>query len=917
MVEYSNMIGGLATPKHDGNVHHRGVLTDASSRMNRQRINSFNTKQQYQYTSPESFTTPDCKGFNIDYYLETSGKSSRSPHKRLRRDSSTRTLRSLARYQQNRGNRNQYDTAPYTPSKLSKVMIAEYELDISDIDTPFTMMPTRLSLNKKLPPKPIFRLENSPERRGLLDATDLSSSALQFPILQPKPVAKKSAIEEISLTDSVATESHTQDSAFVGTSSFAYNSDTDSVFEVGTAQIGTAYGASTKLQLLTPPEDKNMVVSRVRETNASMKRLQFNQAKLANTPETDAAEKHVLEVPSGNDCLASPSHIASMKDNGSPLPKNQRRSRSSLTNNESSSDKVVNNVISRFSTHQETPLSTNTDNNDEPSVRSMVDVSSNDGLNDLSTHVIIDGSDGVTGTVAQDVPNQNISEDITDNPLEVNDQGNPAQATASLTNQEDLIEVAPNTALQAIAHSGPIGRSESQTTIGRKREMSLLPSTRFARNADRIVLGTSPPYSKVSTRLYIDEFPEDIEQSNNVLEKIARKTTPVAKPKGFSAATSKFSKRKSSLPDSTENKTLKPTELTLEKKETLAERLSKPTASSAARAKANAKSRKPAPASKSSAMSSVKNAGRGLKSRLSGMMRNRRTSEVVAMDPPVSASVSAPEHAIAQHDIPTVIVEKAPEIAPFVNDRDVGEEFASFYSEITYLTEQVNQVGSVEHPTNNSAGRSKLVSSQVVETSVEAADSTAQMADYPTSVAQHSVMSTAQLDAIFREQDAPPSDSVIEHRIQTLSQYAPTRSPPSVPNSYVQVQGNGQNNVQVTAGDGASDPPRRENGNDGHVHEQPLPPSVEDSLTEIKNTLDSLRYALTVERDPAQQIVLAGCAVFLTHKVQAINNNRKLLLLLQQAQDVMVLDTSVEALAAKRTLRQLGHRVDTAIINHN
>ncbi|KAF7888581.1 uncharacterized protein EAF02_003122 [Botrytis sinoallii] len=846
--------------------------------MNRQRTNSFNTKQQYQYTSPESFTTPDCKGFNIDYYLETSGKSSRSPHRRLRRDSSTRTLRSLARYQQNRGNRNQYDTAPYTPSKLSKVMIAEYELDISDIDTPFTMM-----------------------RRGLLDATDLSSSALQFPILQPKPIAKKSAIEEISLTDSVATESHTQDSAFVVTSSFAYNSDTDSVFEVGTAQIGTAYGASTKLQLLTPPEDKNMVVSRVRETNASMKRLQFNQAKLANKPETDAAENHVLEVPSGNDCLASPSHIASLKDNGSPLPKNQRRSRSSLTNDESSSHKVVDNVISRFSTHQETPLSTNTDDNDEPSVRSMVDVSSNNGLNDLSTHVIIDGSDRLTGTVAQD---SKIKETLL-KPL-------PAP-----TDQEDLIQVAPNTALQAIAHSGPIGRSESQTTIGRKREMSLLPSTRFARNADRIVLGTSPPYSKVRTRLYIDEFPEDIEQSNNVLEKIARKTTPVAKPKGFSAATSKFSKRKSSLPDSTENKTLKPTELTLEKKVTLAERLSKPTASSAARAKANAKSRKPAPALKSSAMSSVKNAGRGLKSRLSGMMQNRRTSEVVAMDPPFSASVSVPEHAIAQHDIPTVIVEKAPEIAPFVNDRDVGEEFASFYSEITYLTEQVNQVGSVEHPTNNSAGRSKLVSSQVVETSVEAADSTAQMADYPTSVVQHSVMSTAQLDAIFREQDAPPSDSIIEHRIQTLSQSAPTRSPPSVPNSYVQIQGNGQNNIQVTAGDGASDPPRRENGNDGHEHEQPLPSSVEDSLTEIKNTLDSLRYALTVERDPAQQIVLAGCAVFLTHKVQAINDNRKLLLLLQQAQDVMVLDTSVEALAAKRTLRQLGHRVDAVIINHN
>ncbi|TEY85732.1 hypothetical protein BOTCAL_0013g00400 [Botryotinia calthae] len=908
MVEYANMIGGLATPTRDGNGHHRGVLTDESSRMNRQRTNSFNTKQQYQCLSPDSFTTPDCKGFNTDYYLGTASKSSQSPHRRLRRDTSTRTLRSLARYQQTRRDHNQYDAIPYTPSKLSKVMIAEYELDISDIDTPFTTMPTRLSLNKKLPPKPIFRLENSPERRGLLDATDLSSSSLQFPILQPKSVDKESAVKEFSLTDSVATESHTQDSAFVVTPSFSYNSDTDSVFEVGTAQIGTAYGTSTNSQLLTPPEDKNMAVPRVRETNASIKRLQFNQAKLANTPETAAAKDRGLEVPSGNDFSASPGHIASMKDNGSPLPKNQRSSRSSLINDESSSPMVVDNVISRFYTHEQTPLSTDVDNSDEASVRRMIDVGSNDGSPELSNQVVLDGSDGVI---------EGADQDSTDSPREVTVQGDLAQATGGHTNEEDLIQVAVNTPIQAIAHGGPIGRSESQTTIGRKRGMSLLPSTRFARNADRIVLGTSPPYSKVSTRLYIDEFPEDIKQSNTVLEKIARKTTPAAKPKGLSAATSKFSKRKSSLPDSPENKTIKPAELTVEKRQSLADRLSKPTASSIARANANAKPRKPAPAPKSSAMFSVKNAGRGLKSRLSGMMRNRRTSEVVVMDLPNSASGTAPEHTIAQHNIPTVVLENAPEIAPFENDRDVGEEFASFYSEITYLTEQVSQVSQAGHATNDSIIRNKFVSSRVVDTSNEAAESTAEMVNYSTSVAQHSVMSTAQVDAIFREQDASPSESVIEHRIQTLSLSAPRRTPPSVPSAYVQAQGNGQKSAQVTAGDGASDPPRKENRNDGHAHEQPLPRHVEESLAEIKSTLDSIRHALTVERDPAQQIVLAGCAVFLTHKVQAINNNQKLSLLLQQAQDVMMLDASVEALAAKRTLRQLGHRVEAAIINHN
>ncbi|KAK6612103.1 hypothetical protein H4I96_01316 [Botrytis cinerea] len=914
MVEYANMIGGLATPTRDGNDHHRGVLTDASSRMNRQRTNSFSTKQQYQCLSPDSFTTPDCKGFNTDYYLETAGRSSQSPHRRLRRDTSTRTLRSLARYQQTRRDHNQYDTILYTPSKLSKVMIAEYELDISDIDTPFATMPTRLSLNKKLPPKPIFRLETSPERRGLLDATDLSSSSLQFPILQPKPVVKESAVKDFSLTDSVAAESHTQDSAFVVTPSFSYNSDTDSVFEVGTAQIGTAYGTSTNSQLLTPPEDQNMAVPRVRETNASIKRLQFNQAKLANTPETAAAKDRGLEVPSGNNFSASPGHIASMKDNGSSLPKNQRRSRSSLINDESSSPMAVDNVISRFSTHQKTHLFPDIDNSDKASVRSVIGVNSNDGLPDLSTQVVIDGSDGVTEGADQDISNQYLAEDITDNPHEVTDQGDLAQATGGPTNQEELIQVAVNTPIQAIAHGGSIGRSESQTTISRKRGMSLLPSTRFARNADRIVLGTSPP----SALVFIStSFPKILSNQIPFLRRLLKKTTPAAKPKGLSAATSKFSKRKSSLPDSPENKTIKPAELTVEKRQSLADRLSKPTASSTARAKANAKPRKPTPAPKPSAMSSVKNAGRGLKSRLSGMMRNRRTSEVVVVDLPHSAPGSTPERTIAQRNIPTVVLENAPEVPPFENDRDVGEEFASFYSEITYLTEQVSQVSQAGHTTNDSTVRSKFVSSQVVDTSNEAAESTAEMVNYTTSVAHHSAMSTAQVDAIFKEQDASPSDSVIEHRIQTLSLSAPRRTPPSVPSAYVQAQGNGQNSVQVTAGDGASDPPRKESGNDGHAHEQPLPRHVEESLAEIKSTLDSIRHALTVERDPAQQIVLAGCAVFLTHKVQAINNNQKLRLLLQQAQDVMMLDASVEALAAKRTLRQLGHRVEAAIINHN
>lgn len=140
------MIGAPITPTRGGEENHQGVLTDASSRINWQATNSFNKEPSYQhqYLSPDSFTTPDCKDFNLDYYFESS-KTSQCAHRRLRRDASTRTLRSLARYHQTRGHRSPYDTSPYTPSKLSKVMVAEYEffsdnIDTDNIDTPSLTM---------------------------------------------------------------------------------------------------------------------------------------------------------------------------------------------------------------------------------------------------------------------------------------------------------------------------------------------------------------------------------------------------------------------------------------------------------------------------------------------------------------------------------------------------------------------------------------------------------------------------------------------------------------------------------------------------------------------------------------------------------------------------------------------------------
>ncbi|APA09842.1 hypothetical protein sscle_05g046120 [Sclerotinia sclerotiorum 1980 UF-70] len=922
----------LTTPTRGDQENHQGVLTDASSRFNRQPTNSFSKKPHYQYLSRHSLTTSDCKDFNLDYYFSSTSKSSHPPHRRLRGGTSTRTLRGIAPHQQAGANRNLYETIPYMPSKLSKVMIAEYELPITDIDTSPPTMSTRLLLNKKLPSKPICRLENSPERRGLLDATDLNSSSLQFPILLPKTPVKYSTVSE-----QVSTKSLAQDLDSVVTRPISHICDAGSDFETRIAQIGTAYEGTTISKVSTPLNDEKMTLPTVRQNNSSLKRIQHSQSKLTGAADSTQTKSFHLGVPNSNDRLTPESYLASLQSNGSPVPKKRRHARSSLGNGEGS--KSVDNILSRHS-EQENRLSFEGDNekalfgpliqinDDNVKLRDNQTEGATDGPKQADSHG--DSEDSAEG-VAEDAT-QEVTQDATDGQTRLAEQEVPTkdvvQGVADIADSSS--QVATNNAILAVAHSGSMGRSESQTTIGRRNKMVPPPSKRFARDADRTILGRSPP-----ARTYMEQPIEEVEDSNTSRRNMTSGVSST-KPKGFkrvlaaraststiqsgniavpndnNGAKSNFARRLSSLPDSPENQTLKP--VTVEKRLSFTERLTKPTASSAARANA----RKSVPAQKSNTMASVKNAGRGLKSRLSGMIRTRRASEVVGLvEPDVHSSSNATEQTTIYQDIPTVVLEKTPEIAPFANDRDVGEEFASFYSK---MESRSDQFGPAELPTSlvepiNS--RIIRTAEDTFETANENNKTYQQIIDHSTLVAQspeisvqRSAMSEAEVDAIFETRNVTPSDSVFGDRIRKLSlANLPTRTPPLVPEDHSQSQVDGEYDVQIAAEDGSSDPPPNEQGNGGHAVEQPQQQTFNDSLDEIKDTLVKLRAALQEEQDPYQQLVLIGFSVHLTSLVQSINNNRKLLVFLKRANDAMWVNASVESLEARKTLHYLARRV--------
>lgn len=73
-------------------------------------------------------------------------------------------------------------------------------------------------LDKELPPRPILRADGSPERRGLLDATDSDSSLHTHPALQPA---------------STGGYSPSSNGSFKVASSLGTPSTLDSEFEVG------------------------------------------------------------------------------------------------------------------------------------------------------------------------------------------------------------------------------------------------------------------------------------------------------------------------------------------------------------------------------------------------------------------------------------------------------------------------------------------------------------------------------------------------------------------------------------------------------------------------------------------------------------------------------------------------------------
>lgn len=61
-------------------------------------------------------------------------------------------------------------------------------------------------LDKELPPKPMLRAQDSPERRGLLDATDGDNVNLAHPVLQPEAPGGDSP-ESFKPTSSLGTPS--------------------------------------------------------------------------------------------------------------------------------------------------------------------------------------------------------------------------------------------------------------------------------------------------------------------------------------------------------------------------------------------------------------------------------------------------------------------------------------------------------------------------------------------------------------------------------------------------------------------------------------------------------------------------------------------------------------------------------------
>lgn len=393
-------------------------------------------------------------------------------------------------------------------------------------------------------------------------------------------------VTQVAAAETPSPQSFIQDIAFAATSSISQDSHIDFDSKVGIAGKNTVNDAVTVSYPAKPANNEIMAPSlKVRETKSSRNRFLHNQEKFGtgNTPDGKKTKGYGLSIPSNSTHPQySGHHASSIRENGSPLPKSQRRSRSSLINSESSSSVANFSIVSRsrtdnaigaFSTDgnnnnaSSNPLVQSADGNHgmidslvDPTInQALIDTPINAAVSDGAVHTSDDASintarttdiatdttvnndltptsynatitDDSDHTDADATPNNSVINTTTDvtinikladtstdttpllrtstdnvvsNPTNVHDD-DPIQAFAqdvvddtdedqNATQGDVTAQSAINQTIQNVAQGGAMSRSESQTTMGRRRRIAPLPSVRFARDADRLILGDSAP----------------------------------------------------------------------------------------------------------------------------------------------------------------------------------------------------------------------------------------------------------------------------------------------------------------------------------------------------------------------------------------------------------------------------------------
>ena len=153
-------------------------------------------------------------------------------------------------------------------------------------------------LDKELPPKPVLRQNDSPERRGIFDATDSASKSLDtsFPPLQPNSTSAESPGDNEAFRPTASLQSSPE------------NVDAASLVEIGTAVTKTALkGSASAIDL------RGHTVPHSGVLNEQMIRSSF--ANSSKSVDYSISVPHITERRA-----ASFGHIASQK-NGSPIPR--------------------------------------------------------------------------------------------------------------------------------------------------------------------------------------------------------------------------------------------------------------------------------------------------------------------------------------------------------------------------------------------------------------------------------------------------------------------------------------------------------------------------------------------------------------------------------------------------------------------